>query len=742
MRRLLRFSFLLAALAGLLLPAVAQPQPDEGQPQLAVPPPASPVGMAPTGNRNEMIDRIVLRDESLAQVLNLLERLTGRSVIRPQALPSPTFTFNSLQALTREEAVLALESLLSINGIGVSPMGEKFMKVVPIANIRTEAPELVIGPTLELPASGRVVSKLFRLQYLDSQTFQTQIQPFLSPGFGTIIPFQNSNAVIVTDTISNLQRLEYVVSEVDRPSRLNIETRFYTLSYARASEVANQIRQLIDSARTGFGAPQQQQQGGRGQQQQQQQQVPILPTGGDEAQGGAVSLGNLLRSNVSINADDRTNQIIVIADPANLPFFGNLIEKLDIQAEPTTSIEVMPLQHADAAEVATLLSQFVAGRAQTTRTETRPGAAAQRTGPFNQRTQQGQQGQVQPGQLQQQQPAVQQQVVQTALEERDSQFSTFMTIQADERSNALVVSGTRNDLGLVRELVERIDVLLAQVRIEVVIAEVSLSDGSQRGIDSFNFTYNQATREVTNASTQFGPLSIAIPRAVLRDGSIEQATIQAVFNAARTQSNINILSSPTIVTSHNREASILVGQARPIITSTDVGGIGGVARSSFRFEDIGIELRVKPLIGPNDVIQLEIEQKIDDVVDTVLFDGNEQPIIGRRQASSFVSVRTGEMIVLGGLQSRRQEARRGRMFILGDIPILGEAFRRKVRNDARTELLVFIRPTVLRTTDDAYADALDQIQHMPNAAEVLAYPRAPEPEPQEETALPARRFHK
>jgi len=136
----------------------------------------APVGIEPEGDATEMIDRISLRDDTLAQVLNLMERLTGRAVIRPQALPSPTFTFDSQGPLTREELILAIESLLSINGIGVAPLGDKFVKVVPISNIRTEAPELVVRTLIGEPPSGKVVSKLFRLTYLDSATFQTQIQ--------------------------------------------------------------------------------------------------------------------------------------------------------------------------------------------------------------------------------------------------------------------------------------------------------------------------------------------------------------------------------------------------------------------------------------------------------------------------------------------------------------------------------------------------------------------------------------
>ncbi|RME69675.1 MAG: hypothetical protein D6781_08080, partial [Verrucomicrobia bacterium] len=208
---------------------------------------SGPVGLVPKENADEIVGRLAFSDTSLDSVLQTLETLTGRIVIRPQALPSPQLSLNARQPLTRAEAILAIESLLSINGIGVTPLGEKFLKVVPIANIRTEAPELVVGSLKDVPPSGKVVSKLFRLQYLDPGSFQQQAAQFVS-GFATIVPFQNSNAVIVTDTIANLQRLEYVVSEVDR--RLEIETKFYQINYANATELAEQIRAMIESARS------------------------------------------------------------------------------------------------------------------------------------------------------------------------------------------------------------------------------------------------------------------------------------------------------------------------------------------------------------------------------------------------------------------------------------------------------------------------------------------------------------
>jgi general secretion pathway protein D len=676
----------------------------------------APTEGSPVESKTEMVDRLTFREESLDQILDLLQRLTGRSVIRPQALPAPTFTFDSVKPLTKEEAILVLESLLTVNGIGVTRMNDKLIKVVPIQQIRTEAPELVIGSLKDRLASGQVVSKLFRLKYLDSGTFQTQIQPFLSPAFSSIIPFQNSNAVIVTDTISNLQRLEYVVSEVDIPSRLNIKTKFYTLQYATASEVAQQLKSLIDSARSGFGTqqtPQQSRQAGPS---------PRPAAVGANAARDA-SLQAVLGSNISINSDDRTNQLILITDPSTIPFFDDIIEKLDITAEASTKIEVIRLQHADATEMASLLSSFVSGRSGSSSSASGNVSLANTSGSgrnstFRQNDQTNSNSQRQP----QSRLA---QTVQAAVEDRGSQFSDFMTIVADERSNALIISGTNNDLELMTGIVQKIDVLLAQVLIEVVIAEVNLNDSSDRGIDSFGVSYTNdgsGTETFSNVSGKLGPLSVTNGTAIFSGGELSSWGLDAVFNAAKTNSNVKVLSAPQIVTTHNKEGSIIVGESRPIITSSQTSISGGdTTRSNVQFQDIGIELKVKPLIGPNNVIQLEIDQKIDDVVGQVTIDGNDQPIIGRKQATSFVSVKSGEMVVLGGLRSIRDEKSKGRMFILGQIPIIRELFTRRGKSYDVKELLVFIRPVVIRTTEDATSDAETRLDSLMESEKIKEF---------------------
>ncbi|MBK8475605.1 MAG: hypothetical protein IPL39_04655 [Opitutaceae bacterium] len=353
-------AFVALALAGLAAPLSAQDGgPVPPLPEMAPAPAAAApalVAIPPAGDAAAMVDNIKLSDNPLSTVLDMLEQLTGRSVIRPQQLPTPTFTFNSHGPISKRDAVIAIESLLSLNNIAVAPMGEKFIKVVVITNIKTEAPELVLGSLRDQPPSGKIVSKLFRLAHLDTTTFQNQVQPFLSPGFGAVVPFQNSNTLLVTDTISNLQRLEYVLVEVDKPR--DLVTKFYTLKYAQAQAVAEKIKSLIETTRSAFNR----QTGGQTAGMPMPPGMPPPQTGGEVGGDASAGLGAaLISATTSLNFDERTNQVILVTDTSSVHFYDNLIEKLDVQADPSTKIDVVQIQHAQATEVASLLSTFVSG---------------------------------------------------------------------------------------------------------------------------------------------------------------------------------------------------------------------------------------------------------------------------------------------------------------------------------------------------------------------------------------------
>ena len=404
------------------------------------------------------------------------------------------------------------------------------------------------------------------------------------------------------------------------------------------------------------------------------------------------SLKRYFENNTSFEVIERSNQLVVFTHHSNKDLIDDLISKMDINVAPITQTEIFSLKHADATEVTELIEQVLTGQ-QHSRDESTSEKGSRATA---RRKTTAQSSGARAGIL-------------SDMATNNLQFSDYLTIVADPRSNSIVASGTTDDLVYLREIVDKIDTLLAQVRIEVVIAEVTLSEDIVRGIDAFNIDFNLAGLSQVNFGIK-GPSTTRLPQGYLVSGALKDFSINTLLNTARRNTEVTILSTPTLVTTHNQEASINVAESRPVITATQSDNFGGSSlRSSVQFRDIGIELIVKPLIGPNGIIQMEIDQKVESVVDTITIDGNEQPIIGKRQAKSFLSVADKELIVLGGLQQIDNTKTRGRMAFLGEIPLLGPLFRSRSDEQTKRELLIFIRPEILLTTADAYRNTLNNI---------------------------------
>ena len=633
-------------------------------------PPASPPPPAPpVAADDELVGPIKLPDADIDTVLGLLEIYTGRIILRPQQLPTATYHLVIDRKIPKSEAVLALQTILSLNQVGVVPLGDKFLKVVALAQAKTEAPEMIMGSTLDLPASGRIATKLFQLQFLRVNEFVPQITPMMTPGVANgIVALDKTNAVLITDTLSNLQRVETLLQQLDQPSMAGLTPKFYSLHNAKASDVVTKIRAVF--------------------------QGPL------QAQLGAAT---------TYSADDRTNQIIVLADSRQLPLFDELITKLDVVAEPNTRQEVIYLKHAASKDVATLLSQIVSGQ----------NAAAQKAAGGSVRTPIAAAGQ--PNKPATPQPAEAPAALDAAamgLTDGTNEFSSLITILPDERSNAVVVSGTVDDIRLIRDLVDKLDIVLAQVRIEIVIAEVTLSDGATSGIDALGLTV-AGDRLVGFSGLAAGTdvnATLTSPGQV-GSGPLDLAATIKLSTTPR-KSNTTVLSVPSITTTHNKEAKIFVGSTRPTITSNTSSIAGspqvspGYNTSSVSQQEVGITITVKPLIGNDGTVQLDLKQEISDVgAEVKLGTDFVQNEINKRSTESFITAKSGEILVLGGLQKKTNSRSTNR---LGPIPFIGDLLGRRTRSETRTELIFFLRPTVLTNTMADNAPAMKQLQELPN----------------------------
>ncbi len=678
----IRQSFLLAAaLAVMTAPLGAQPAP-------ATPRPAG---------AEATIEPIKLNmpGSNLDEVLALLERWTGKTLLKPQSLPAASLTLVIKDpGVTKVEAIQAVETLLNLNGIAITPLGDRFLKVTPLNTAKSEAPEFIEGSTLELPPSGRTVSKLFVLQFLRVAEFMPQIAGLLNPAAGSPpVIFDKANAALITDSISNLQRIETLVARLDQPALAGLTPKFYTLQNARASDVVNKLRTILSGA-----------------------------------------LQNQLGSLTSYNADDRTNQITLVADSRQYPFFDELIAKLDLKSAPNTRNEVIKLKHATAKDVATILSQLVSGQnnaAKTTQTEQ----------PNLRRNQGGAVPGTSPAAAPAAAPVAPTPVVINSASlslaaDNSNQFSALLTILPDDRSNALVVSGTVDDIRLINDLVAKIDTLLAQVRIEVVIAEVTLSNTDSSGINALNLTVATDPTSGRTAITKFdtGTNPNGIAGWNITGGVVNPLAFNAAMGNTGAKHNVRILSAPTIVTTHNKEAKFAVTQQQPIITGSQAvasnSTSGFTTSSQVTYKDIGITLTVTPLIGDDGSIQLTIDQIVDDVISNVTVDNNQQPVIGHREANSFVNVQDGQMIVLGGLQRNSHTRDRTKLGFLWEIPILSHLLGGRGSDIERTELLLFIRPHVMPPGESS-ADTARKINELSNKDQINQFLADPTKQPKD-----------
>jgi len=618
-----------------------------------------PVSAQPT--RGEDVAPLVFREDSLEVVLSALEKLTGRSIIRPNGLPGPKFTFTSQRPLTKEERITAIESLLALNQISVVPVGDLFLKVVPSSQTVGRSPEMIEGSLSRMSDSEATYSKMYRLNHLTTAEIQPLLQPFMSPT-GVLTLFEKANAVVVTDALVNLKRVDKILQTVDQPSNPNVIVKFYDVKHATASDVVSQVEAIIQAGYSKY-----------------------------------------LNSNSTIKADDRTNQIIVVTHPSNLDIIEQFIREIDVDKGPRIFNEAIALKHADANELSGILSEIVSGQSQ--------GTTKSRQNPSN--SNRNDQGGGDSSAGNQPKPSVTVRGASAAGENFGMQFSDKLTIVADERSNSLIVTGTEQDIEQAKQLIEKIDVALPQVKVDVIIVEVTLSDSDPSGLDALKFNYAGNTDESYIPEITGGPFSIK-PFGGSDGIFLSNLSMNMVVRAVQLNSNARLINVPTIMTMHNQEAKVIVGESRPIITARQVAGTTGTTSSSVNYRDIGIELTVKPLIGSDGSIQMEIDQTVDGLGDPVTIDENSQPTIIRRQATSFVSVQDQEMIVLAGFQQASFRNSNNKYPIIGSIPLIGDLLNPKTKDRTRNELIFFIRPTVLKTSVEAHQDATRDKENFSN----------------------------
>lgn len=607
-------------------------------------------------NPDEVIGMLVLSDMGVPQVLSLLEKVTGKIILRRQDIAAAKINFASNEKLTKGEYVLALESLLSLNGVMLTDMGGRFMKAVPATSVNSHVPEMLIGSTLELPASQQIYAKLFKFDYLQAEaTSGTTVTPLLSQN-SSVVVFPKSNAMLITDALINLQRIERLINEMDKPQEVREEIRFIKLDYVQATEMQQRIENLIQGA-----------------------------------------LKNYLEGNTSVAADERTNQLILITHPGNLGIIMDVIASVDVDAAPLTSSEVFPLRQAQAADVVAIIDEIISGQEEGREEDAKVAKDNKAAADTNNNA--ATPNNAAPN------PAAPAPTTNTAVGLSTSnsslQFSNFVGLSADERTNAIVAYGTQSDLDTLRELVDKIDRPLPQVVIETVISLVTLTDNNSFGINSLGFTYDGSINTFSDiALGTVGGISISEGVIDLDNPSDFELTTSITSIDENSDGDVKILATPRIIVSHNEEGTINVSKSYPIITSsTTFNSSDGNTNDSVEYRDIGIQLTVTPLIGADGTVQMVIEQTIENVDSEIEINGNKQPIIGKREATSTVSVKDGQIVILGGLQQNTLIDSNSYFPVLSSVPGLKTLFTSASEQYERSEIIIFVRPKVLENPE-------------------------------------------
>ena len=325
-------------------------------------------------------------------------------------------------------------------------------------------------------------------------------------------------------------------------------------------------------------------------------------------------------------------------------------------------------------------------------------------------------------------------------------LSGNLRIVPNNQNNSLLIYANGEEYGFIREALEKLDQPVAQVLIEATLAEVTLGDDLRFGVDfSILRSGSNGTNTITSTGTTSGTPSSSFPGFSV---SVIGSSASAVLNTLQSKTNVKVLSAPKILTLNNEPATLQVGDQVPIVTqqSQSVTSPGAPIVNNIELRDTGVILQVTPRVNDSGTIILDISQEVSDVATTTT-SGINSPTIQQRRLASTVATRSGQMIALGGLIRNRQTRQKSGIPLLSQIPIVGGLFGRKVDTGSRTELIILITPTVIRSpeeiknTVDALIDGLDLTRPLIDEAKAgLVGPRlvpaVPDPIPRSPDELP------
>ena len=645
-------------------------------------------------------------------VARTMATITGRNVVVDPRVKGQ-LNLVTERAVTPAAAFQQFLAALRLQGYTVVEAAGLY-KVVPEADAKLQGGSVSVAqPGSSGPAGGQIVTQIFKLNYESAGNLVPVLRPLISPN-NTINVNPGTNALVITDYADNLQRLGKIIAAMDVSNASDVEV--IALQHAIAADLAPLVARLIDSG-SGTGS-----------------------TG-----TGAGAQGQTDTSfKTTLLAEPRSNSLVLrAANPARVAQVRALVAKLDQAPAPGSSaahgnIHVVYLKNADATKLAITLRaamSAIAGNASAA-TGSAGGSASAASASSSASTNAGMGNTSSMGAgggLGASGPMG---------NANANQPSTGGQIQADPSTNSLIITAPEPQYRQLRAVIDKLDGRRAQVLVESLIVEVNANKLAEFGIQWQSVLGNKGDGTVgligTNSNksganiigvmagiaqgaTKLGETAGTLGRGLnlaLAPRINGQYYLGALANFLQNSGDSNVLSTPNLMTLDNEEAKIVIGKNVPFPTGsyTNTGGNNGAVNpfTTVERKDVGLMLRVRPQINENGTVKMSIYLEVSNI-DTATLGDKNGPTTSKRSIESNVLVEDGSIIVIGGLLEDSYSQAEDKVPVMGDIPVLGNLFRSENRERKKTNLMVFLRPVVVRdaaTSDSLMVDRYDAIRAM------------------------------
>ncbi len=608
-----------------------------------------------------------------------------------------TVTLYSEQALSVREAYL--NYLAALRGLGFTVVESAgFLRVLPEADAKLQAGAVVVDESPGQPRGDQVITQIYRLNHENANNLVAVLRPLISPN-NTINANPGSNSLVITDYAENLQRISRIVAAMDMPASTGLEV--IPLKHAIASDIAVLVQKLGGGGAAAAQAP------------------------GVAVQGGG---------SFTVLADPRSNALILrAANPAQLAQARAMVAQLDQPLAPGSElgIRVVHLKNADAAKLAVVLRAAF-------------GSAAGSSGGSSSGSGLGSSGSLTPASQgtisatgSSSSSGGTTSAAATSPVSASASPSTGGFVQADPATNSLIITAPEPLYRQIRQVIDQLDGRRAQIYVESMIVKVDASKAAQFGVQWQSVFGKKGDNTISGLGTNFGSgnaniVNLSAATAGGRDAIGEAVasgvsqglnigvlkkigdfyTLGAIANFLESQTGANILSTPNLVALDNEEAKIVIGQNVPFITGsfTNTGTSGSTVNpfQTIERKDVGLTLRIKSQIGEGGTVRMVIYQENSSVVPGAT--NSAGPTTDKSAIETTVVADDGQIIVLGGLLKDEYTDGDDRVPGLASIPLLGNLFKSENRKRVKTNLLVFLRPVVMRDQQAADQLTLDRYE--------------------------------